>query len=179
MSEDKGIVGKITEAVSGAGNYLKSAFSTVKEIQDLHVDYSVREKTDELLSKLLDARQQQIELQELLISAKNRIIELEDSINQKEDWALEASKYELLKTEAGSLIYTSKKSDDDNQISTYLCPHCYEKKQKSLLQPNPINVSKGHYFIYYCPNCNSDFRMHMTPAAKEKTSGRRISHHLV
>lgn len=164
MSEEKGIIGKITGAVSGAGDYLKSAFGLVKEIQEMHVDYSVKEKTDELLSKLLDARGQQMNLQDLLISAKNRIIELDDLIKQKEDWAVEAAKYKLVKTEAGSFVYTAIEFADSDKNSPYFCPHCYSKKEISLLHPSPSEIAKGGYYLYQCHNCSSNFKMNKTPS---------------
>ncbi|MDM3818897.1 hypothetical protein O9569_05370 [Proteus mirabilis] len=163
MSEEKGIIGKITSAVSGAGDYLKSAFGVAKEIQEMHVDYSVKIKTEELLSKLLDARSQQMNLQDLLISAKDRIIELDNLIKQKEDWAVEESKYKLLKTEAGSFVYTTIESSDDDQDSPYFCPHCYSKKEISLLHPSTGNTSKSGFYLYQCHNCNSEFKMNRTP----------------
>lgn len=168
MSEEKGIIGKITGAVSGAGDYLKSAFGLVKEIQEMHVDYSVKEKTDELLSKLLDARGQQMNLQDLLISAKNRIIELDDLIKQKEDWAVEAAKYKLVKTEAGSFVYTAIEFADSDKDAPYFCPHCYSKKEISLLHPSPSEIAKGGYYLYRCHNCSSNFKMNKTPSVDIK-----------
>lgn len=164
MSDEKGIIGKITSAVSGAGDYLKSAFGVAKEIQEMHVDYSVKIKTEELLSKLLDARSQQMNLQDLLISAKDRIIELDNLIKQKEDWAVEASKYKLLKTEAGSFVYTTIESSDNNQNSPCFCPHCYSKKEISLLHPSADNTAKGGFYVHQCHNCNSEFKMNKTPS---------------
>lgn len=164
MSEENGIIGKITGAVSGAGDYLKSAFGLVKEIQEMHVDYSVKEKTDELLSKLLDARGQQMNLQDLLISAKNRIIELDDLIKQKENWAVEAAKYKLIKTEAGSFVYTAIEFADSDKDAPYFCPHCYSKKEISLLHPSPSEIAKGGYYLYQCHNCSSNFKMNKTPS---------------
>jgi hypothetical protein len=166
MSEEKGIISKITDAAASAGGFLKSAFGTVKEIQDLHVDYATKEKTYELLDKMYEAKNQLMEVQDLLISAKDRIIELENLINQKEDWLVEASKYKLLKTEAGSFVYTTIEAPDEDKNSPYYCSHCYSKKEISLLHPSPTIVSHGRYFIYYCPNCDSKFKMHKTPPIK-------------
>ncbi|WP_068446050.1 hypothetical protein [Providencia heimbachae] len=166
MSEEKGIIGKITDAAAGVGGFLKSALGTVKEIQDLHVDYATKEKTYELLDKMYEAKNQLMGVQDLLISAKDRIIELENLIKQKENWAVEASNYKLLKTEAGSFVYTTIESSDDNKGSPYFCPNCYSKKEISLLHPSPTVVSHGQYFVYYCPNCNSEFKMHRTPPIK-------------
>lgn len=84
--------------------------------------YYVKEKTFEVVTKLM-------EIQSLLISSKARIIELEYEKKQKDKWELESTKYELFKTEAGSLLYRIKSSEQCYQSEIYLYPHCYEERK--------------------------------------------------
>jgi hypothetical protein len=44
MSEQKGIIARITDAAIGAGDALKGVFSSARELHQLTVDYSVKEK---------------------------------------------------------------------------------------------------------------------------------------
>lgn len=62
-----------------------------REIQNLTVDYAVKEKTHTLLDKLMDVQMQQMSLQELLIAAKEKIVELENEKVKQENWAAEAA----------------------------------------------------------------------------------------
>ena len=95
MSEEKGILSRITESLSGVGGAIKSAVGAAREIQNLTVDYAVKEKTHILLDKLMDVQMQQMSLQELLIAAKEKIVELENEKVKQENWAAEAASYEL------------------------------------------------------------------------------------
>ncbi|HCT8175311.1 hypothetical protein [Proteus mirabilis] len=158
MSENKTIVGRITDAVSGAGGVIKSTVEAVKDIQALHVDYSVKEKTFDLLTKLMD-------IQSLLISAKERIIELEDEKKQKEDWEIESSKYELISPTAGSLIYRIKDSEKGDQPIIYLCTSCYNRKNKSILQFHKMAAPVSSIAVLLCSECKSTYQI---PAATLK-----------
>lgn len=155
MSEEKGIVGKITDMISGTGSFLKSAFGTVKEIQEMHVDYATKEKTYELLDKMYEAKNQQMELQDLLIVAKNRIIELEDIINQRANWEEEKSNYELFHPMTTTTVYRFKVTSDSNEHPHYICSKCYDSKMKSIFQQKDLNLA---FVTMICHTCHSEYK---------------------
>lgn len=152
MSENKGIVSRITDAVSGAGGAIKATVDAVKDIQSLHVDYSVKEKTFDLLTKLM-------EIQSLLISAKERIIELENEKKTKEDWDLESSKYELISPTAGSFIYRIKESEKGDNPIIYLCPACHGERKKSILQFQRQVAPKSGLAYLLCNFCKATYQI--------------------
>ncbi|EGK3941502.1 TPA: hypothetical protein N7B85_001128 [Escherichia coli] len=143
MSEEKGILSRITESLSGVGGAIKSAVGAAREIQNLTVDYAVKEKTHILLDKLMDVQMQQMSLQELLIAAKEKIVELENEKVKQENWAAEAASYELYQPMRGTLVYRSKLSADTDQSPVYICPNCYEQKRKSILQAEGLVIKPG------------------------------------
>ncbi|MEX0422207.1 hypothetical protein AB7239_18015 [Providencia alcalifaciens] len=157
MSEEKGIVGKITDMISGTGSFLKSAFGTVKEIQEMHVDYATKEKTYELLDKMYEAKNQHMELQDLLIVTKNRIIELEDIINQRTDWEEEKSNYELYYPMPATVVYKLKIDSESNQKPHYLCTKCYGAHMKSILQYKTLGAHSGIATLV-CHSCSSEYK---------------------
>ena len=162
MSDSKGIVSRITDAVSGAGGAIKATVDAVKDIQTLHVDYSVKEKTFDLLTKLMD-------IQSLLISAKERIIELENEKKQKEDWDAESSNYELISPTPGSFIYRIKSSEKGDKPTIYLCPGCHNDKKKSVLQFQKMVSTVSGNALMVCNSCQSTYQI---PAATLKNDYR-------
>ncbi|HCU0880135.1 TPA: hypothetical protein OUG05_003468 [Morganella morganii] len=158
MSEEKGIVGKITDMISGTGSFLKSAFGTVKEIQEIqemNVDYATKEKTYELLDKMYEAKNQQMGLQDLLLVAKNRIIELEDIINQRTNRGEEKPNYELFHPMTTTTVYRFKVTSDSNQLPHYICSECYESHMKSILQHKDLNLA---FATMICHRCASEYK---------------------
>lgn len=159
MSESKGIIARISESMSSVGGAIKGAVGAAREIQNLTVDYVVKEKTHSLLDKLMDVQMQQMSQQELFIAAKERIIELENEKKQREQWDTEKSNYFLYEVITGTLVYrvdTSKKPDTPLHD---ICPSCYEHSVKSILQ---LQASTTVQDTHFCPTCKVEFRFPST-----------------
>ncbi len=155
MPEDKGLIGRLVEGISGASTPLKGAWDTAKEINSMNVAYSVKEKTAELLDKLVDARGSSLQLADLLREAKDRIVELEKEINDREQWLDEKSAYELYQPDIGTVVYRLKSPDGTEQSPHYFCTNCYESHVISTLQKQK---GGGMYQVMMvCHKCSASY----------------------
>ncbi|WP_229745456.1 hypothetical protein [Citrobacter amalonaticus] len=155
MSEDKGLVRRITEAATSAGGALKGAVDLAKEVNALQVDYNVKSKTIELLDKLIDARTGQYALTELLGEAKQRIVELESLLEKKKEWDNEKLNYEMYHPITNTVVYVLKPTNDPKFKPHYLCTTCYEAGVKSILQYHSANIA---YKILKCHKCSAEYK---------------------
>jgi hypothetical protein len=154
MSEDKGLLSRISGAVTGTTGVVKSALDAAKEVHQLTVDYQIKEKTFDLLNKLSDVQSETIDLKDLLASAKQRIIELEYEEKQRENWNSEKSNYTLCEVMSGTLVYRVDQSKQPDTPLHYICPRCYEGSKKSILQRSSSTTIRDTYF---CPACSTEF----------------------
>lgn len=155
MSEEKGLVRRITDAATSAGGALKGAVDLAKEVNALQVDYNVKSKTIDLLNKLIDARTGQYALTELLGEAKQRIVELESLLEKKQDWDSEKLNYEMYHPITNTVVYVLKPTDDPEFKPHYLCTTCYESGVKSILQYHTSNIA---YKILKCHKCSAEYK---------------------
>lgn len=155
MSEEKGLVKRMTEAATSASGALRGAVDLAKEINALQIDYNVKSKTIDLLDKLIDARTGQISLTELLGEAKQRIVELETLLEKKEYWDNQKVNYEIYHPITNTVVYILKPTNDPEFKPHYLCTACYESRVKSILQYSSTNVS---YKILKCHKCSAEYK---------------------
>lgn len=154
MSDEKSLVGRIASGISSASSPIKGAWETAKELNSMNVDYSVKSKTEELLSKLVSARNSSLDLSELLREAKDKIIELKEKLNQKEDFDNDKCNYEMYQPIAGTTVYKLRELNALEQPLHYLCAKCYQMHVKSILQ---YKDSRGPFDIMVCHACSSDY----------------------
>ena len=111
---------EIVKATRSLANYseLLAAVTTVQE-----------KLTDAIASELV-AQEKQAQLLE-------RVRELEKQLAEVEGWESEAQRYQLIEfPETKALAYKVKPGMEQGELLHYLCTSCFDKKQKSTLQPN-------------------------------------------
>ena len=136
----------------------KGAFSAAKVIQQLSKDTAVNAAVIEIQQSLLS-------LQEMMLSAQEQILGLmgeRDSarreLAESRGWEDTQSRFELFVPIEGTMVYRLKAVHAAVEPMHYLCPICFEKKVKVILQmPSPANL------IYGCKACEAEFWFHPPP----------------
>ncbi len=141
-----------------------TAIATVKSMSDItsllikaKVDTATTEKAIELQSSIISLQTALLAIQaqnQDLLSAKN---ELEQRLAEIESWNAQAENYKLHEIVSGVFVMASQTDESDTAPAHWLCPNCYEKKQKAILQYKG-NPSKGK--VYSCQNCKTEIIDH-------------------
>jgi hypothetical protein len=92
-------------------------------------------------------------VRELKSSSINKCKGLEQKLIARENWDTEAAKYELLEVSFGVRVYSEKSQIQRIYDRIWLCPNCFESKQKQVLQLQHRKMP----WEYICNHCKSSF----------------------
>lgn len=137
------------------------------------------------LKRSTDRQQILIEFNEQLLAAQSALFdahakyeeltqikgELERKLMEKEDWAQQAARYELKELVSGVFVIAVKAGMEDGGPVHYLCPHCFEKKQRAILSlPGPGRAK------YVCHQCKYEavFQRATIPPVVLRRGGRKL-----
>lgn len=126
-----------TETAKKLRELLKGGKGNSPEAQALALD---------LFNQIFDAKRDQSALED-------RLGQLERELRARDAFEAEATRYTLTDTGRGAAVYALKPEDDTGEPFHRICPDCYRKREKSILQPDPEN----HRAFIYCPACRSRF----------------------
>jgi hypothetical protein len=137
-----------------------AALSSIKSISDLvtliqkaKVDSAVAQKAIELQGAIISLQTAmmgiQAQNQELISEASK----LKQQIADMENWETEARKYKLIQLVTDSFVYALEDDQLANQPYHWLCVHCYQNKQKSVLQRSDTRAGG---WILICPQCKNE-----------------------
>jgi hypothetical protein len=87
-----------------------------------------------------------------------RVRELEEEKAKLEAWTAEKARYQLKSIRAGVTVYALKEGMEGGEESHYLCPTCYNRGQKSLLQRETRNP--GMVIMQVCHECGTELIEH-------------------
>lgn len=135
-----------SEFVAGLGLF-KTAFDIAKGLKDIN-DATVRNGAIiELQEMILAAREQQS-------ATLERISDLEKELARFENWETEKQRYELANVGRGAMAYRLKPAMADGQPLHCACANCFERREKSFLQPETRMPGGSQYLV--CHGCGSE-----------------------
>jgi len=126
-----------------------SAFSGLvgmaRGLKDINDAVVRNEAILELTGRLLDAQQD-------YATQIQKVNELEAKLAKFEDWESKKQRYELKEHGPnGVRAYALKDGVDPPEIPHSICPDCYEKRERSILQH--LHVTVGRREILQCQKC--------------------------
>lgn len=83
---------------------------------------------------------------------------LKAKIADFEDFKSQSEGYFINQLDSGSLVYSKEQIVGEKEIMVHLCPHCFIKKQISILQPKEVS-EYASYKQSRCPSCKNEFDM--------------------
>lgn len=124
----------IAAAIPSAISAAKDAIGMAKSIRDLTSDAETKTAMSELLGRLIDTQGLILDAQGKMqeISAYTR--EVESQLAEYRNWDIEAGRYKLTEPHPGTFVYAKKDGLPGDEPMHYLCPACFQKRQKSFLQ---------------------------------------------
>lgn len=142
------------DTIAGAFSGLKAASEITQGLIALKTDAAVSSKAVELNRVIFDVQQQLFSSQTERTALQSRIRELEAEVMKLENWKNEQQRYELKELAPGTLVYRLKPTMENGEPVHDLCPHCYQKGVKSILQKNGVD---RHHHSWLCPDCKTIF----------------------
>lgn len=139
---------------------LISSLKAIKDISETMIglrDASVfEEKRFELQSKMLDAQNAALAANEERAALVQRVSGLEQEVARLRAWDSEKERYELKQWGDGAFAYTLKETETSSEPLHAICPGCYQRGTKSILQSNgEIQV---HKHAWNCFSCKTSVR---------------------
>lgn len=151
----------VAEVFAGLGA-LKTAFDIAKGLKDIDDAARRNAAVIELQERILSAQQSQSALVE-------RIHDLEKEVAGFEQWEAEKKRYALTDFGGNSFAYALKPEASNGEPAHRICPNCYEKGQKAILQFKFRSAASGRD-RWVCNGCSKEFEFgHPQPFQPRRT----------
>lgn len=141
--------------LTGLAGGLKTAVDigkTIKEINDLTV---IRSKVIEMQDIILGAQSSAMAAQTQLFELLQENSELKTKVAAVDDWKATAARYQLKDYGGGTFAYELKAEAANGEPPHKLCPVCFEKGKRSVLQFWGRTAMSQDF--YKCVPCSSDY----------------------
>jgi superfamily II helicase len=140
--------------ITGLMSSLKAAKDIAETMIGLRDTAAFQAKAIEFQAKILDSMSRAITAQEERAALLEKVRDLETQIARFEAWETEKERYELKDAGNGTLAYALKSALGNAESSHWACPHCYQDRKISILQPETRSVGRTEHLV--CNRCSTD-----------------------
>ena len=141
-------------AIAGFATSVRAAVEITKAMKDVRDANVMQTKVFELTREIMAAQNYAMEAMSAQSTLLTRIRELEEKIAALETWNAEKSRYYLKSIQTGVTAYALKDGTEDGEEPHYLCPTCYNRGKKSILQKETQEV--GRVPMQVCHECGTE-----------------------
>ena len=127
---------------------LRKVTDAAKGIMEAHADAKVRHMATELQGVILDLQARISEVQTQYQDVLDTKEDLKKQLATYDRWEQESARYTLSEMARGILAYRLSPDQSSGEATHWLCPNCYQQRQKSILQS--VAVGSGQF---ECPRC--------------------------
>jgi hypothetical protein len=150
-------------SIAALKSSLDSAIDILKAMVGLRDAAMIQDKIIELQGVILSAQSSALAANTAQFSLLDRVRDLEQEIVQLKDWEREKQRYQLNAIDRGAFAYMPKPGMEDSEPPHWLCPNCFNRRQKSFLQfkgqDRSRSGSRGEYSTYGCDTCNASIKV--------------------
>jgi hypothetical protein len=139
---------------------IQTVKNLVKSVIDSKTASALREQAIESQFAIMELQTTLLNMQSQYQSLLQEKDELKKQLAEIENWGTESAKYVLQDLGDGIFVYSQRPEYNALTPAHWLCTHCYENKQKSVLIRTG-NDSKG--IVFLCFRCQNSIRVGVLP----------------
>ena len=134
------------------GTSLKTALDIVKGIREAKSATETESKVAELQAALLDTQILAISATNAQVELQKKVGELEEQLKAANEWGGQEGRYSLVCPWRGSAqVYALKESVSEGEPPHFLCPNCFHRKEKAILNP----MHQDGHILSACSSCTA------------------------
>jgi hypothetical protein len=157
-------------SIAAAIGGLKTAADITKGFLDLKETAAVQGKVIELQGVILNAQSSALAAQSDQLGLLEEVRGLKAKMAELEAWDAQKKRYALTDYGGGTFAYALKPASANGEPLHRICPACYEKGRRSVLQNHGRNAY--HQEMASCPACETKFNFEHRQETRQNARAR-------
>ncbi|MDY0241145.1 MAG: hypothetical protein RBR34_03100 [Rhodospirillaceae bacterium] len=143
------------------------ARQAVQTLRAVILSMNRAEDSSPLYARQAEALSALLDVEEILNAQERQCRALEEKARAAQAWETEKARYVLERLPPGLFLYSLKEECAKDEPHHALCPACYQKAVKSILQYEALSSDNGRFF---CPECGVSLPYGAPPSSGRATS---------